>query len=459
MRDAAHFLHRLLGSRYLLWPAIILLVAAAALRVLLYAHVKHLGADERTALGEIVDFSFGYLLYAGPMFELNRSPLHYLLDKSWFVLWGEQPQLHWNLRVFFRILPATYWAIATAAIFFFAHRALRRMGERGWIVFLGGLAVALSFYTRNLLLNFAAEDRPYALWMLFSTLHTVFFVLWHRRAIEGRDFFPYFAFVSVALVFTAYVSMIQIALAAMALWLFPPIDWNARDRRRLLWLTGSCAGIGIWYFSGVFSGPPKPSQLGLILDAFRHVAYSSMRLYDGVPSQWWPAYGPGADLWGELWCVFCLLAPLYFWRRREVRAYLALTYGLLVALIVVAVVLRTVGHGILGSRYVLFLFPYLFGLTVLTLMALFDIVRRIPFVGSPLVRWGKLPAACALLWLTLDPHLRELEFHQERGHIEAAFRWHDPLPSCPREFGSMRGGKDSIEAQHYERLCRDPEAN
>lgn len=229
----ALFLFFLLGSR--LWLA---------------AANRPFWGDEAVGITGTVWNTFTALLRHGPLGEASPSPLHYLLEKLWLAAWNGMPQLHWDLRVFFRVLPVLYWALAALVVFYFTEFFLRtRVKDTPrWARLAIAAGAAIFFHTNDFGSYYAMEDRSYSLWIFLSTLHFAFFLSSWLQPWSAKKWSAYLL-ISFFLVATTYVALAQV-LGALAL----QILFKSANRKHMGWVFAVAAAstfVALYYYQGV----------------------------------------------------------------------------------------------------------------------------------------------------------------------------------------------------------------
>lgn len=241
-----------------------LLFSFFTLRLWLASLKRPLWGDEVVGISGSIKNSFGQLLAHGPAGEASPSPLNYLIERGWLALWDFTPQHHWDLNLFFRILPVTYWALAGLAVFFFLYHLFKvflpatPFGARLLIA----SGVATFYNSGDFGSYYALEDRSYALWTLLGTVHLGFFVLGTLRRLTKMQWAAY-ALISLLMVLTTYVALAQIALALFIQLASQRING---PRREPLWREALpysatlliATGVALNYFAKVGSWGFKP---------------------------------------------------------------------------------------------------------------------------------------------------------------------------------------------------------
>ena len=442
-----------------------LLFLAGFVRLLALAESKTYGADEQTALAEIRDYTYYYLFTNGPTAELNTSPLHYLLDKSWLKLWGNEPQFRWELLQFFRILPITYWCLVTVLIFL-ATRFLLARFTKPFTAIAVALSLAALAFSKSLLTYFAAEDRPYSLWVLWGICQLCLFTLCYVPE------FVHFARVRYAygvscllLVFTAYVSILQVALAGLIYLLLPPAGVTRGEKRFHFQVVVAAGLVALWYLHTALQGPEQQSQVAGALEALEAQLTAGLRPWVEGTLDFRTFGSPWAWVhWTEkAWYAACFFLPLFFFRQPGFRAVTLLAFGLVASSLLIAFALRWKGQIINGPKYLMFLFPYLFALF---LMSLYALERGLSWALARLGATGRfvssaLPLVVATYWIYSALSIHIVEFANTRPlgdkerQLSLLFLAEPPKATCPPQMAYVREGiKKGIELNRVRELCR-----
>lgn len=286
----------------------------------------------------------------------SRSPLVYILDRIWFYLWGDIPQEYWDLRLFFRVLPVTYWS--GVHVFLFVHLWRYFFTEKNfgyWIAALVSLAIAQFSYSNNFGSYYAIETRAYSLWVACSFLQ--FLALWQVLRSQDRAGWALYFWSSCGLVFTSYASLPQIFIGGGILLLDQWVSerkisfLGERPVKVMLTLVVG-AFIGFYYFANANQMNYKPastnlywtSVLEVLLKSFHHHSYHAA--YVTFP-------------------LLFVLIPLYWFRRDRIFTWLNLYSLALLANTYVLYLASLKKGGIYASRYVIYLLPHLTFLYVL----------------------------------------------------------------------------------------------
>lgn len=373
------------GKKLWILPAL-LLFCLFALRYYLAATGKAFWDDETVGLGYTQRKSYGSLFWYGSN-EASPSPLFYILNKLLYDLYGGQPQFWWDLRVYNRILPATYWALACTAVFVWGYRrALGVLRLPVWEALVVGAGVAIFLHSCSFMNIYAIEDRAYSLWVSLSTVQLlVWFDLLRDPA--GRRAWWRFGVLSALMVFTTFASLGQVGLTALALvvlrWVGEPracsvsLRWMVQRAGMVVLVS---AAIGFFYLR-------VSQQMHYSPDWFTVERYFESILE--VMAKSYHHHGAGL-----LAVTLPLLFVVYSWFVRRDRGLLVLAvYN--VALIVLTVVLfkgAQAKGGLWASRYVIFLIP---SFTAHYVVALALFARWLQARLSKLVR---LPWALFTLW-------------------------------------------------------------
>lgn len=422
---------------------------------------RAIDTEEGIGVGEALEYGFGRLLWRGTSLdswgELNTSPLHYLIDKTWISLWGGQPHFHWDLYVFFRMLPGFYWCFAVCAVFFFVSWLLRErrfLPPAAWAI---GAGAAVVLFAKTYALREAARDRPYALWMLLTILHLLVvavFILRERTAVSRRWRWA-FATLSVLLPFNTYASLPQVALTCGWLAVDHPL-FRTREGRKFLIATGAVSlAVGLWYFWWVpladplFRNAPTPyfDYLGRVL--WLSISPAANPTQAGYPVLWQDA-GPL-----RAWAFIAPMLALSLVRERLPRFILFMTLGLSGVCLLTRYGLQSRGEGLLSPRYFLFLLPYAYALSLVAIAAPLYWMGRFSLPGA---RWAQQFLLLALLTAVAWDHyamFRDDIFISETDIGRFKFRA-EPRLNCPEDLGHFRSRdiKLLLDVEMIHTTCR-----
>ena len=375
------------------------------LRYWLNAQGKTLWMDETDGLHTAVGIPWSMLFVDGaPAGQANKSPLAYMLDKAWMALWGYQPQYYWNLRVFFRLIPAAFWSIAGVSVFVFLSGWLKRHFPlaRPWTIAVLAGGVAFFYYDNSFMHIYAIESRSYSLWVTLSTIH--FLLLWQRLE-NGftRRTAVAFTVVCFILAFSTYASLFQIYAGLAAVLLRDLLEKRRLDgfrayRHDLLGL-GIATVVGLWYFAHMtpirFPSPP----FSLYIESVREVMLKAFHHHGAQPAL-------------LTFPLAFLLVPYLLRKRPECIALYAFTL-MNVALTAVMFAVSYWKGGIYHSRYAVFLLPtltwtYLAMIACLVsrvlplLRAHFPAAARLPSIQTVFVILAVVQVAGSLKSITRD---------------------------------------------------------
>ena len=200
---------------------IILFLLLFSLGILLAQH-KPLWNDELfTQVQGVEKLSYGEII-AGKIPEANNAPLFYLLQKTtcqaaqfkFPIVWHEE----WNVsdpqsQIILRISSNIFVSLALVLIVYFF------LKYYSWVSAVFVFLVSLSSV---MVWAHWAEARPYALWMLFSTVQMLLFLTFFRRE-DSRPLKASLIGVHWLLAFTAVSSAVQIIVTTGLLWMFRKI--------------------------------------------------------------------------------------------------------------------------------------------------------------------------------------------------------------------------------------------
>ena len=307
---------------------------------------KSLWTDESVGIWGSVYNSFSRLILQGPAGEASPSPLPYLVEKSWLAYWNYQPQLWWNTRMFFRLLPVTYWALAAVIVFIFFTIFFPRffpLLHWGWITLLS-LAISLFYHSGSFAQYYALEDRTYAPWLLMSTIHFLFFLVSCARELSKKEWFAY-TFVCVLMVATTYVTLAQIAIGFFVHFIF-----FRNPQKNIL--------QHLKFYGVIFAAPTI-----LAFYYFFHVIQ-----YHYIPPPWWMFHEAVMEVVSKAFHhhgiqqlfftipLFAMLAP-YLLRAQKATAAISVFFWLHIFLSGVFFVGCLVKGNLFHSRYFIFLTP------------------------------------------------------------------------------------------------------
>ncbi|NUM87723.1 MAG: hypothetical protein HUU37_00825 [Bdellovibrionales bacterium] len=325
----------------------VLLLLFFCLRYWLSSQGKAFWMDESDGLHYTQASSLTDLVLRGaPSGQASKSPLHYVLDRIWMLAAGDRPQLWWDLRLYFRILPTTYWALASVIAGFFVLRELReRLPAVSFKMALCVSAGAATFlHSHSFMHIYAIESRAYPLWAALCVVHFLFFWRSVTRGLSRTEWWLY-GFVCALLALTTYAALIQIGaglgiLVAARRLRREPVEWA-----RVMTVIGvSVFLVGYYLLRMDKAGFPTPtwemyfeSVKELLAKSFHHSRFTGVYVT-----------GP----------ILLLLVP---WWRRKIRgvpeAWL-FTWAQLAATLALFLASRA-ANGIWGSRYVTYLIPSL----------------------------------------------------------------------------------------------------
>lgn len=226
--------------------------------------------------------SVEHLSYAqiltGKVGEGNVSPVFYLIQKAICQYTGylspsqwQQGSQSWGTfdrltdRIVLRIGPVLMMAFAIAGIFYYFAKYY------SWGTALFSLFLSLS---SGMIWNYWAEARPYALWMALTTAQTLLFL-----AIIRVKAYPEYAHrllsvlagIHILLAFSVILSLPQIGLVSLLLWLY---GW--RDSRRYFILLLVPVLVALTYY---WISPKYPFGLIFSVEQYLRANISRDRLY------------------------------------------------------------------------------------------------------------------------------------------------------------------------------------
>jgi hypothetical protein len=412
--------------------ASVCILIISACRLVPLATLKPMDADERTELAEALDISTIELVMNGPDAELNRAPLSYLLDKGMLALARGKPHWHFNLNLYFRILPILYFSLMVTACYALWLKFLLKAAVPFYHAFLAAAAFSILMLTNPDLTNYAIENRPYSLWIFLSVLH--FFLL--LKLLENKKFYPLYWLGSLLLMVNVVGGLVQVLAAAL-------VRWKAEDKSRranLFYEVFIWGGIAFWYRRIQGFGFWK----SLSLSEFFHY---------WMTATWRAIWNPSLDFMtkknltedapniaASVCLLLCVVFPLFLKEREEKTGVRMCLWTLLLALPMTAYsafYLRSLDH-----RYFLFLYFYFLCLHFYSILALKKLLPSILMV------WAIVQIAWHLPALTLD--FRSSIANAKNIPIYKKER----RPTCPESFGAFRSdSKASIDIEKLMELC------
>lgn len=319
---------------------------AAPLLFLLFACRYYLAAmgkgfwnDESLGLGFSHGQSFRLLLYYGSD-EASPAPLFYLLDKIWYSLWGSQPQYWWDLRLFHRILPATYWALACTYVFSWSYKKARDFfALPPWQALAIALGVAGFLHSCSFMNIYAIEARAYSLWLSLSVVQFLAWIDLLQNSDSRSAWWRYGAF-SALLAFTTFASMGQVGMGVALL-----VFWRRANLRRAGLVLLVATAICLFYFR---SAPPMH---------YSPDWFTAKRYFDSIFEVIAKSFHHhGASLLALSLPLLFVALPL--WKRRNKFVLLLSAYNLgLLAFTIILFKGSEAKGGIWISRYVIYLIP------------------------------------------------------------------------------------------------------
>ncbi len=364
------------GKKFLwIFPALALFLLFA-FRYYLAATGKAFWDDETVGLGYTQRKTYGNLFWFGSN-EASPSPFFYILNKILYDLYGGQPQYWWDLRVYNRILPATYWAIAGTAVFVWCYkRALEYWRVPVWQALILGAGVAAFFHSCSFMNIYAIEDRAYSLWVSLATLQLL---VWFDLLLNpsSRKAWWRFGGFSALMVFTTFASLGQVGLTALALvglkWqnekLFRGISLREMVKRAVI-VVGVSSAIGFFYLR-------VSQQMYYSPDWF-----TAKRYFESVLEVMAKSYHHhGAGLLALTLPLLFVVLPFVQRQNRILLAIVAHNLGLLVLTVILFKGSQAKG-GLWASRYVIYLIPaftahYVLGLALFARWLQAQLAKRI----------------------------------------------------------------------------------
>lgn len=413
-------------------------------RALTAAYPLWVNADEELGITEAIDDPVPGLL-AGKMleYELNTSPLHYLVDKAWLNAAGGWLR-HSTPSYFFRV-PSILWFSTYVVLFILLF--YRLSGQLGLpapvrLIFAGG--VGLTLITNSpLLYGVALQDRPYALWILLGAIQLTLLYRWLGRKERGPS--PGLALNGILLSMNTFAAGSQVALASLVRWLARP---RAERSYRIFLEAAPGLMLAGWYFLHRHEQGMRGAHsfFGLWWNALTSAALHRSRPAFDMTADVDATTNPG--LFAAFWVVLCFLLPLVS-RRPILRS---LYYYCL--LVVAAGVPTTAGAVLFANylepRYFFYLYPSIVALQFLGVLALADwLMARQKLLGpAVLVLWalGQL--------IYRQPHLADDLRAFEVVRANPPYR-SEPAENCPADFGSLRYPPlNRVHTAKLRELCR-----
>ncbi len=333
-------------------------------RLFLAAPYRPFWGDEAVGITGTVWNSFATLIQRGPSGEVSPSPLHYLLEKSWLAAWNVAPQLHWDLRVFFRTLPVLYWTLAAIVVLYSAYYFLRQRGSEipPWAAICIASGISIFFHANDFGAYYALEDRSYSLWIFLSTLHFALFMYSFVQASSPARWAAYLV-VSFLLVATTYVSLAQVILALLL-----QVLHQGLNRKNIPWLVGIAASstfVGLHFSSGIGHYAYGDLSYGLYRESLFTVTGKTFHNH-GAESTYFVL-------------PLCYLLTVWVYRRDKlVRPASLFAWGMLAYSFLLFLVCQWRGN-LFAPRYLSYLVPSAFALYVAMLwMVCRFVASRIP---------------------------------------------------------------------------------
>jgi hypothetical protein len=428
----------------LVLPVILWSIFGGLLFALLFLHLafaaqgKPFWLDESNSLHWFTKYGLWETLRNGADGESNRSPLSYVVFRSLMRLWNDRPQEFWDLRFFFRIPTAFFWAAANTFLFFFLKKRLAEIFSRGVSILLA-LGATIFCFSNSFATYYAIEARPFSLWLSLSLLQTLF--LWELLGGRSRTTAILFFFTNLVLAFTTYASVAQIGIACLLLqaheaslgkkWLW----WG--PLQKYLFLNLSCSFFLIWYYLPNQKMTFTPSPFELYFISVREVVLKTFHHHGTQPA--WVSFP-----------FFFLWVP-YFWARenKKVFFFCLSSVGLLLSTFILYLgTLR--GGALFYSRYAIYIVPglsflYVFGLAALARLADAWLTKKIKqSIFVPLLVIWSLFQVIPSVWEWSLALPKDYARFQQRHSYEK-----NPAPLCVEDIAQL---PDKLEAQND--FCR-----
>lgn len=188
---------------------------------------KPLWVDELFSLIHSVEgLSYGEI-FLGRMQEGNNSPLFYLIQKGTLDVTGYEPPAPWlngdwgyqdvGSQILIRVNPVVFMSLSVILIFYYFSRTF------GLLAGVYSLAVSLSSF---MVWAHWAEARPYALWVFLTTIQSLFFLKIIGQRENARNGWLGLAVVHFLLSLSIFISIIQITIVSLLLWILSERDWR-----------------------------------------------------------------------------------------------------------------------------------------------------------------------------------------------------------------------------------------
>jgi len=206
---------------------------------------KHKGIwnDEKySQVAGIESFSYSEILL-GKVDEGNNNPLFYVIQKAITNAFGWHSNAEFRMgintvgdRIILRISPVCSIALTVVAIFYFF--------SKFYSIWAGLFSLFISLST-HMLWGYWAEARPYALWILLTTIQLLLFLYIIHTSKAERLSWRWLAFTHVLLSLTFIFSLAQIMIVSVVLCFTIQKKWIS-----FIWLT-LLPCILIFYYYGL----------------------------------------------------------------------------------------------------------------------------------------------------------------------------------------------------------------
>lgn len=461
-------LDEIFSSTLFLAPFSLLLFLLLFFRNVLVSLLNIINVDENTGVTEVFDYSFSQLIQHGPREELNNSPLYYILDKVWIGLVNYSPHLEWNLRVYFRLMPIFFWVATILAVFLFLRKILSHYLFGGALSFFVSVALSLSLYSNQFFLNQAAENRPYTCWLLLSFLHLMLFTYFFLEGKRSQTLaFALYSLVCLLMSFTVYISVVQVCMGVALYFFLAPKSVERKSRITHLLLGVVCGLVGLYYFSQVMIAPRKFDQISKGWELGREFLLIVSRLDIANHAKVYSIHGNWSfsSLWLKVWALFVFVSPVVFFRpntKSALKPVIALGYGLVGMVFIYALVVERVGQTLGGVRYLIFLAPYFFTFTIVSLWILWQGFLLLPFVKRGKNKLGSILAFSFSFFLLAEVYemhrwdlKRIFELSSKTGLYSLLEIRQTSAEKCPKDMREIRHEiKNAIDLESINNLCR-----
>ncbi len=182
---------------------------------------KPLWNDESFSQSQNIEmFSYSELFLGKTLYEGNKCPLFYVMQKAFCqvigykfpFVWEQQWLLHdTRSQIILRLNPILFMSLMIALIFFYF------ANEYSLLSGLCSVVTSLSF---PMIWLYWADARPYAMWLFFSTAQLILFliILKEKDQSQRAVFYKGLMLVNLLMAFTISIAIAQIAIISGFLW-------------------------------------------------------------------------------------------------------------------------------------------------------------------------------------------------------------------------------------------------